>query len=116
MSEEKELKGWGSQTTAAADQTDDWWDPAAPFWSMTPPVNKTEYRILRAEKKPVPGSPGFLVQWLVYQRFTSKSARDAAITKMNKEHPKWRLKASEGNPYIEALGYGGPLPVSGINK
>ena len=100
----------------AVDQTDDWWDPAPAFWSTTPPLDKVEYRILRAEKKPVSGSPGFLVQWKIYQTFTSKTTRDAALTKMNKDHPKWRLKASEGNPYIERLGYGGPLPVSGITK
>lgn len=108
---------WNSKEKPMADLTDDWWDPAPAVWYGPEPMNKTEYRIMRASKVPTYGSPGFLIQWKVYQTFSTKTTRDTALTSLNKAHPKWRLKAAEGNPYLEALGYGGTsLPKEGINK
>jgi hypothetical protein len=99
------------------DNTDPWWDATPPIWFETPPKNETEYRILRASKTPCTGSPGFIVQWKIYSTYSTSRTRDTALTKLNKDHPKWRLKASSGNPYLEKLGFGGQaLPLEGINK
>jgi hypothetical protein len=96
-----------------ADNTDDWWNSASPIWLETPPTDKMEYRIMRAQKTATTGSPGFVIQWKVWQTFSTLAARDTAIKALVKAHPKWRLKATQGNPYLERLG--GTLPVSGIN-
>jgi hypothetical protein len=96
------------------DKTDNWWDPAPAFWLENPPKDKMEYRIMRSQKTVTEGSPGFTIQWKPWQVFDTAAARDAALVKLNKEHPMWRLKATQGNPYLERLG--GPLPAPGINK
>jgi hypothetical protein len=95
------------------DNTDDWWDDKPAFWSGVPPQNKMEYRILRAKKESTFGSPGFTVQWVVFAVYDTKRKRDSALSALTKAHPKWRLKASQGNPYLEALGF--PMPTEGIN-
>lgn len=95
------------------DYTDDWWDEKEAFWVESPPKDKLEYRIYRAQKLPTFGSPGFIVQWRIYQVFDSEKERDAALRNINRDHPSWRLKAGEGNPYLERLGIN--IPEKGIN-
>lgn len=96
--------------------TDDWWSPTEPFWFEDPPQNKIEYRIMRAKKVVSDSSPGFTIQWVKYKTFSTSRARDNELSKLNKENPKWRLKATQGNPYLERLGFPNGLPAEGINK
>lgn len=97
------------------DQTDDWWDSSLPIWYGDAPKNAIEYRILRAQKTPCEGSPGFIVQWVIYQTFDNQKDRDSMLKTLNNNHPKWRIRASEGNPYLERLGIS-KLPTEGINE
>ena len=109
--------GWFNPSPKAppvpVDNTDDWWTSKQATWIEAPPIDRQEYRIMRAKKTNVEGAPGFIVQWHVWARYSTKSGRDAELAKLSKAHPKWRLKAAEGNPYYERLGY--VMPKEGIN-
>lgn len=88
-----------------ADMTDDWMNPQTSYFVPTKePKNATVYRILRQKRVICFGNPGSIVEWRVYETFDTAGKRDAQLAKLRKEHPMWRLEATEGNPYFERLG------------
>lgn len=82
------------------DDGDDWWDSPAKVWSLPAACKHTRYIIERARRVPCSGDPGFIVEWQQYMLdFETKDERNAALLKLNEEHPMWRLRARDIPPH-----------------
>ncbi len=88
------------------DMTDDWWDKTndTTIFQQSQPENKMEYLIERAEKQVCFGNPGYIQNWRFWASFDTAAKRDEELKRLRGEHPAWRLRTADRNPYLESLG------------
>ncbi len=91
--------------TKDPDMTDDWMNPTNLFaWTIPTPENKMIYAIQRAKKTICFGNPGHIVEWKEWSKHDTAEARNAELAKLEEEHPMWRLRKRDYNPYLESIG------------
>ena len=85
------------------DLTDDWMNPKSYSWTPPKRENKMVYAIERARKRIVSGNPGFILDWEAWANYGAAAERDEALVKLRTEHPMWKLRERDYNPYHEIM-------------
>lgn len=94
-----------------SDLSDDWMNPQPSPYISREPENKTVYAIMRAKREPCFGHPGSIIRWAEWQSFDTAAERDEEIVRLQKEHPCWRLKSRDYNPWLDWMGLSDALPT-----
>lgn len=71
---------------------------------MSTPKNAVMFFIQRKRAIPVTGNVSHITQWDVWSEHDTEEDRDAALKKLREEHPMWRLRARQWNPYFASIG------------
>lgn len=86
------------------DMTDDWMSPKTSelYTHRTPQRgDPVRYLIERQRRIPTFGDP--IHQWDQWSSHDTAEKRDAELSKLRKEHPVWRLRARDHDPYMEEV-------------